>query len=207
MAVTISSMVKRWSALSRPLFKNALITPDGCKCAQGDVLSCAGFSDDDLRLMRQLRADVEVARILGISRKHSVLLRVVNDRTDGAPQVVLTDPEQVLGENASLLLAFWWHLESMNAAAWKVVEAAAQESWASSQGVAWDAAWKVVEAAGRTAAGFAAYGVAREVSWDTGRISVRASSEIQGMLVLEKYGRHLTFSRSSASTRGTKCAA
>jgi hypothetical protein len=95
--VTIEKMVERWSGLERPLFKGKLIDPDGCKCAQGDVLSCAGWTDEQLRSLVQENADREVAKILGISKTHSVWLRVVNDSVGGAPQVVLSNPEELVG--------------------------------------------------------------------------------------------------------------
>jgi hypothetical protein len=126
MSVSIESMVERWSGLDRPLFKGRLIDGDGCKCAQGDVLSCAGFTDDQLRSMTQDKADGEVAAILGISRTHAVLLRNVNDKVGGAPQLVLSDPAQVVGSKAPYLLAFWLHLDGLSDAAWAA---------------AWDATW------------------------------------------------------------------
>lgn len=58
MEVTIESMVNRWSGLERPLFRGKLIDKDGCKCAQGDVLACAGYTDEQLRNLEQLKADV-----------------------------------------------------------------------------------------------------------------------------------------------------
>ena len=157
--VTIETMVSRWSGLERPLFKGKLIDGDGCKCAQGDVLACAGFTDDQLRAMTQDKADAEVAAILGISRTHAVLLRNVNDKVGGAPQLVLSDPAQIVGDKAPILLAFWLHLDGLSATAWAAARAAA---WAT----AWDAA--------RDAAAY-------------------ASSEIQGIDLLEKQGREPFF--------------
>ena len=133
MSVSIETMVERWSGLSRPLFKGKLIDDYGCKCAQGDVLACAGFTDAQLRTMAQTKADAEVARILGISQTHAVLLRNVNDTVGGAPQLVLSDPVQILGDKAPLLLAFWLHLDKMTAAAWDAAGDAARSA-------AWDAA-------------------------------------------------------------------
>jgi len=162
MSVSIETMVERWSGLSRPLFKGKLIDDYGCKCAQGDVLACAGFTDAQLRTMTQTKADAEVARILGISQTHAVLLRNVNDTVGGAPQLVLSDPVQILGDKAPLLLAFWLHLDKMTAAAWDAARSAARSAaWDAAGDAAWDAAW---DAAG-------------------------ASSEIQGMDKLEKDGR------------------
>ena len=160
--VTIESIVERWTGLERPLFKGKLIDADGCKCAQGDALFCAGYTDAELRSMDQRKADKETARILGISITHSVLLRSVNDEQGGCPQLVLSNPEQIIGGKAPLLIAFWFHLDNMSAAAWDAAGAAA-----------WDAA--------RAAAGAAAGAAARAAAW--------ASSEIQGMDILEKDGR------------------
>ncbi len=136
MSVTIEAMIERWSGMDRPLFKGKLIDTDGCKCAQGDVLSCAGFTDEQLREMTQFNADKEVAQILGISRTHAVLLRNVNDKIGGAPQLVLSEPAQIIGDQAPLLLAFWLHLDGLSAVAWDAAGAAA-----------WDAAWAAAWAA------------------------------------------------------------
>ena len=202
MEITISSIVKRWSGLERPLFKGKLIDTDGCKCAQGDVLSCAGFSDDELRRMAQSKADVETARILEISMAHSILLRSVNDKAGGAPQIVLSNPEQILGEKAPLLLAFWLYLDGLSAAA----RAAA---WAAARAAAWDAAWDAAGAAAgdaaRDAAWAAAWAAAGAAAWAAAwaaagaaagaaaRAAAGASSEIQGMDKLEADGRQPYF--------------
>ena len=95
MEVTIESMVERWNSLDKPLIRGSLIDDDGRKCAQGDVLSCAGWSDDALRRMDQYTADAEVARILGISRTHAVLLRMVGDYGEGEADDVLRAPEKI----------------------------------------------------------------------------------------------------------------
>ena len=166
--VTIVTMTARWSGLERPLFKGKLIDNDGCKCAQGDVLFCAGYTDEQLRKMKQSKADVETARVLGISRTHAVLLRQVNDKVGGAPQLVLTNPEQIVGDKAPLLLAFWKYLDGMTDAARDAARVAARDA-------AWDAA--------RDAAGDAA------AAWD----AAWASSEIQGMDKLEADGRQPYF--------------
>nr|MBA3577456.1 hypothetical protein [Sphingomonas sp.] len=41
-------------------------------------------------------ADKEAAKLLDISIAHAILLRSVNDKADGAPSVVLTNPEKIL---------------------------------------------------------------------------------------------------------------
>ncbi len=182
--VTIQSMVERWSGLERPLFKGKLIDNDGCKCAQGDVLSCAGFSDDELRRMGQAKADKETARILGISKTHAVLLRQVNDSAGGAPQLVLSNPEQILGAKATILLAFWLHLDGMRDAA---------AAWAAARAAAWAAAWDAAWAAAELAAGAAARDAAGAAAWDAAWSAAWASHEIQGMDKLEADGRQPYF--------------
>jgi hypothetical protein len=189
MSVSIESMVERWSGLDRPLFKGRLIDGDGCKCAQGDVLSCAGFTDDQLRSMTQNKADGEVAAILGISRTHAVLLRNVNDKVGGAPQLVLSDPAQVVGSKAPYLLAFWLHLDGLSDATWNAAGYAAR---AATWDGAWDGAWAVAREAARGAAGYDACDAAWDAALDAAgaaRITSGTSSEIQGMDKLEADGR------------------
>jgi hypothetical protein len=186
--VTIDTMLERWSGLERPLFKGKLIDAEGCKCAQGDVLFCAGFTDAQLRNMEQSEADKETAKILGISRTHAVLLRYVNDKSSGCPQLVLSNPEQIIGDKAPILLAFWLYLDSMSKAA------------------SWDAGWEAtledaleairkaaVESAGEaaqdTAWSAAAWEAARYAAW----VTPWASTEIQGMDKLEADGREPYF--------------
>jgi hypothetical protein len=184
--IAIETIVSRWSGLERPLFKGKLIDSDGCKCAQGDVLSCVGFSDEQLYKMEQRDADIETAKALGISVTHSVLLRSVNDKVDGAPQIVLTNPEQVLGDKAPYLLAFWLYLDQMSVAAWDL-------AW----DAAGDAAPAAAGAAAPAAAGAAAWDVAGAAAWAAAGAAAGAaawsSSEIQGMDKLEADGRQPYF--------------
>ena len=131
MTITPEFMVQRWTdPKSRPLFKGSLIDETGCKCAQGDVLACSGWTDEQLRAMTQDSADSEVAKILGISRAHAVLLRQVNDAKDGCPQEVLSNPEKVLGDQADKVLSFWLRLDGLTS-----------EQWDAARAAAWDAAW------------------------------------------------------------------
>jgi hypothetical protein len=159
--VSIEMMVARWSDPSaRPLFKGKLIDDDGCCCAQGDVLRVCGWSDDRLRSVEQIEADGEVARALGITLTHAVLLRQINDQQDGCPQDVLAHPERILGDQASRILAFWHRLDAMTpkqwAAAWEAAgdtaeAAAGATSGATSGAAAWAAAGAAGDAAGATA--------------------------------------------------------
>ena len=150
-------------------------------------------SDDRLREAEQAWADAEVARLLGISRAHSCLLRIVNDRQDGCPQDVLLRPEKVLGDQARLVLAFWWRLDAMTAEQWEAVDAAAKT-------IEPDATWSAVwarSAAGppaALAAGIAAkhgtWGVARAVAGDA---ATRATHEIQGAAVMREREQPFVF--------------
>jgi hypothetical protein len=189
--VTIDTMLERWSGLERPLFKGKLIDAEGCKCAQGDVLFCAGFTDAQLRNMEQSKADRETAKILGISRTHAVLLRNVNDKSSGCPQLVLSNPEQIIGDKAPILLAFWLYLDSMSKAAQDAARAAGWAvGWAVAQDVAKDAAKDAARAASQDAAWDAAWSAAtQDVGWAAGW----ASTEIQGMDKLEADGREPYF--------------
>lgn len=168
-------------------FKGSLVSEDGtCMCAQGQVLHfLGGLSVKDLRSIGQCQADERVAELLGISTAHSALLRIVNDSWDGAPMCVIRNPEQVLGDNAITVLAFWRHLDQITPAQWKAAWAAAwaaavAAAGAAARAAAVEAAWEAaVEAAGEAAveaAWEAAVEAAVEVAW--------ATNEIQGAAVL-----------------------
>jgi hypothetical protein len=202
MTITPEFMVQRWTdPKSRPLFKGSLIDETGCKCAQGDVLACSGWTDEQLRAMTQDSADSEVAKILGISRAHAVLLRQVNDAKDGCPQEVLSNPEKVLGDQADKVLSFWLRLDGLTSEQWDAAGAAARDA-------AWDAAWDAARAAAgaaardaawyaaRDAAWDAAWGAARDAAWsaawsaagDAARAAAGAANEIQGAAIMREKG-------------------
>ena len=106
-------------------FKGSLISDDGCMCAQGQVLHLiGGMSPDELRRIKQSEADRKTAEIMGISRAHAVLLRLVNDSQPGAPTCVIREPEKVIGSEAQRVLAFWRHLDRMTEDDWRTVCAA-----------------------------------------------------------------------------------
>ena len=149
-------------------FKGRLVSDDGsCMCAQGQALHFLGkYSAIGLRNIDQATADKKVAELFGISRAHSVLLRIVNDRQDGAPASVIRNPEQVLGDQAHVVLAFWLHLDHMTAAAWAA-------AWAAAGAAARDAGWAAAWAAAGDAAG--------------------ASNEIQGAAVMRANGQSFFF--------------
>ena len=165
-------------------FKGALVSQDGsCMCAQGQALHfLAGLSVGQLREIKQDEADRRVAEIFGISRALAVLLRIVNDGQPGAPSCVIRNPEQVLGDQAPAVLAFWRHLDRMTratrAAAW---EAAREAAWAAAREAAGEAARAAAGAAARAAAGAAAWAAAG------------ATCEIQGAAVMRERNQSFFF--------------
>ena len=200
--ITPESMVQRWTdPKARPLFRGSLIDDDGCKCAQGDVLACAGWTDDQLRGLSQDKADMEVAKVLGISTAHAVLLRGVNDKKDGCPQDVLAAPEKILGDQAGKLLAFWLHLDRMTCDDWEKVAAARTAAraaaWDAARAAAWAAAWAAAGAAARDAAGAAAGAAARDAAgaaaWAAAWTAAWAANEIQGAAIMRKQGQPFFF--------------
>ena len=162
--LTPEIVADRFAGADRPLFKGKLIDggdDDVCYCAQGWILHWSGWSDDRLRSVEQKEADEAVAKQLGISTAHSILLRQVNDSKEGCPQDVLTAPEKVLGDQAHRVLAFWRRLDAMTPDDWK----------------------KVIDAR------YAAGGAARYAAGDAARYAAWASNEIQGAAVLKEQGR------------------
>ena len=158
-------------------FKEKLVNDDGsCMCAQGQALHfLGGLTVDELRDINQGDADLQVAKLFGISLAHSILLRNINDNREGAPSCVIRNPEQVLGYQAQTVLAFWRHLDRMTPAAWEAVREAAEAvslSWAA----AGSAAYQVVGAAAWEAAGAAAWNAVGA----TAGAAAGATSEIQG---------------------------
>jgi hypothetical protein len=190
-------------------FKGKLVSNDGCMCAQGQALHfLKGLSVDELRCIHQDSADKQVAELLGISNTHSVLLRSVNDTQEGAPSSVIRNPEQVLGDQAEALLAFWWHLDRMTPAAWEAVavEATARdkkepwvESWLTADRVADRNASKAARKASMITKIAAQQGcrlgvltAAKTADWAAGlterlqasRAAAGASNEIQGAIYM-----------------------
>lgn len=169
----LEEMVARWSSPdARPLFKGVLIDAHGCCCAQGDVLRMCGWTDSQLYSMKQATADREVARRLGISLTHSILLRQVNDRADGCPQDVLAHPERILGDQAQRILSFWRRLDVMTS-----------DQWEAARKLAWGATRIKALVAARAAAGAAAslaWDAAWAAAWSATGAAAGASMEIQG---------------------------
>jgi len=185
----IASAVARWEdPTRRPLFKGKLVDRDGCMCAQGDILHHElGWSVEKLRRTAQVEADREVARALDISVAHAILLRNVNDSEPGAPSIVLTNPEKVIGDQAPTILAFWRHLDRMTDEQWAAARDAARDAaWDAARDAARDAAWD----AARDAARDAAWAAAWDAAWDAASYAV---AEIMGARVLRERGTPFFF--------------
>ena len=204
----IQSIIARWDSGDGKPYKGSLIDWDayeadpenmGCMCAQGQVLALAGgWSPEKLRYTAQSKADAETAKLLNISRAHAILLRNINDKADGAPSIVLTDPGKVLGDKWSKLLDFWWLFHKYMADDWRKVGAAWDAARAAAGDAAWDAAWAAAGdaacAAARAAAGDAACAAACAAAWDAAWDAARAAAgdaagEIQGYDILIEQGR------------------
>ena len=116
--------------------------------------------------------------MLGISIAHAILLRRINDSKPGAPSVVLTDPAQVLGDQAHIVLAFWRHLDRMAPAQWIAVRDAVHVA-------AWHAAWHAAGVVAGTVARRAAVVASGDAGW--------ATNEIQGAAVMRAKGQAFYF--------------
>jgi hypothetical protein len=192
-------------------FKGSLVSEDGsCMCAQGQVLHFLDkLNPDDLRMISQADADKRVAEIFGISNAHSVLLRIVNDRQDGAPTSVIRNPEQVLGDQSHVVLAFWRRLDQMNDKSWAAARAAARAAAGDAAEAAWDAArtaartaawdaarvaaWDAARVAAWDAAWDAAGDAAKDAAWDAAEAAAGASNEIQGGAGMRAKGQPFLF--------------
>jgi hypothetical protein len=154
-AASIAELIARWDANEGKPYKGSLIDwdsydgegepPLSCMCAQGQVLHVyGGWEPRKLRDTEQSQADLETAKLLNISRAHAILLRNVNDKTDGAPSVVLTDPGKVLGDQWSKLLDFWWAFDQFTGADWQKVVAARAAARDAAGAAAGAAAWEIM---------------------------------------------------------------
>jgi hypothetical protein len=182
----IEELIVRWAAGEIPA-KRELVDEYGCMCAQGQVLHyCGGWSKDRLAEVNQREADRAVAKLLGISITHAVLLRQVNDREGGKPAEALTAPEKILGSQAATLLAFWRHLDTLTPQQLQSVIPA----WN------FDAASAALAAA-EAAAGTEAWNVARASVWTSDFFGIsaitNATAEILGAEVLRQQGRKFHF--------------
>ena len=200
----IAELIAQWDSNEGRPFKGSLIdaaaykaNPDSpsCMCAQGQALHyIGGRSIEWLQNVEQSEADAETAKLLGISRAHAILLRSVNDSVDGAPSIVLTNPEKVIGDQAHIVLAFWLHLDAMTAEQWDAARAA---TWDAARAAAQDAARAATWAAARAAAGAAAQDAAWAAAWDAARAAAGAAAgatnEIQGAAVMRANGTPFYF--------------
>ena len=189
---TIDELLDYWQG-NIP-FKKKLVSDDGtCMCAQGQALHfLGGLTVDELRDINQRDADRQVAKLFGISLAHSILLRNINDNREGAPSCVIRNPEQVLGDQAQTVLAFWRHLDRMTPADKEAVREAARAvslSWESAVSLSWatvgEAVWEAAPAVALALAGEAAGAAAREAAG--------ATSEIQSAAVIRANNQPFAF--------------
>ena len=156
--------------------------PTTCMCAQGQALyMIGGYSEEQLRNTEQEMADKEVARLLGISVAHSVLLRQINDSQPGAPSDVLTNPEKYLGKNYQTVLNFWTVMDNLTEDNWKEVVRRYNALDDAAGYAAWDAARYAAWYAARVAAGYAAGYAAWYAAWSAARYAAGyAAYELMG---------------------------
>ena len=103
-----------------------------------------------------------------------------NDTEDGAPSVVIRNPEKVIGDQAHILLAFWRHLDRMSPDDWITLDSA----WASTEASALDSSWASAEDSARDISWASAGDSAGDSSW----ASAGATNEIQGAAVMRAKG-------------------
>jgi hypothetical protein len=189
---TIDELLDYWQG-NIP-FKKKLVNDDGSlMCAQIQALHfLGGLTVDELRNIDQRDVDLRVAKLFGISLAHSILLRNINDTQDGAPTCVIRNPEQVLGDQAQTVLAFWRHLDRMTPADKEAVREAARAvslSWESAVSLSWatvgEAVWEAAPAVALALAGEAAGAAAREAAG--------ATSEIQSAAVIRANNQPFAF--------------
>jgi hypothetical protein len=203
----LADLIARWGTDEGKPYKGSLIdldayheNPDnlGCMCAQGQVLHLiGGWPPERLKYASLSEVDVETARLLKISRAHAALLRIINDRRDGAPATVITDPGAVLGEKWRSVLDFWHHIDNIGSDEWVVVLAAARDdtgytAWAAARAAAQTAADDPAAYAAWEAA-YAAWPGGGSAVWAAARATAAATAEIQGADILRDQGRALFF--------------
>ena len=208
MNTAAETLLAFWEEPRNIPFKNSLISseppkdgdePTTCMCAQGQALyMIGGYSEEQLHAIEQREADKEVARLLGISVAHSILLRQINDGQPGAPSDVLTNPEKYLGKNYETVLNFWTFIDSLTEDNWNEVArryndlepAAGVAAWDAARDAAWVAAWDAARDAAWDAAWDAARDAARYATWGAAR---DATYELIGMHTLLDQGKTLMF--------------
>jgi len=194
---TIEQLIEKWDSPDGHPYKGKLIdwkayeadpTNIGCMCAQGQALHLlGGMSPEKISTMEQADADKETAKLLDISRTHAVLLRNTNDSIDGAPAIVLTHPEKVIGDQAQTVLAFWRHMDRMIAKQWAAGAVAAMYATGALADAKY-AVWVAAESADMDAAWAAAS------AWNAAGDAARcATYEIQGAAIMRKNGTPFSF--------------
>jgi hypothetical protein len=219
-AHNLEALLELWDSPEGHPYKGVLFNraaynrdPDdiSCMCAQGQVLHfLGGVEPEALADFAQIKADREVAALLGISVTHSVLLRQINDSVDGAPAVVITNPAAVLGDQADTVLAFWRHLDRMTVEQCAAArDAAGNAAWSAAGNAAWNAArdaagnaawsaagnaaWNAARDAAGNAAGNAAWNAAWDAAWNAAWDAAGASNEIQGAALMLERGQNFYF--------------
>jgi hypothetical protein len=150
---------------------------------------------------------IATAELLGISRGHAILFYRFADDGNVGNSIVLTRPEQVIGENAKLILAFFKYLDAATTCDWQRYAFAAanvdRRSGAKANYIVNKAAktshlysWGDVSDAGALVAHIATDGRAVEAYANLGSVcwsSHCAASEIQGYKILAAQGKPLFF--------------
>jgi len=211
MTQTIEQMLARWETDEGKPYKGKLVderayaqdpTNIGCMCAQGQALHLiGGMPVDEIALLEQREADTRVMEIFSIPRGQAILLRNINDSQDGAPAIVITHPDKVLGDQAQAVLTFFRYIDSLDNAGWQKVAAARaaarDAAWAAARAAARDAAWAAAGDAAGDAAFAGAWAAAFAGAWAAARdaafAGAWAANEIQGASILEKDGKPLFF--------------
>ena len=203
--ITLKELLTRWDSKGGHPGTGELVnmyayhrdpTNPQCMCAQGQGLHfLGGITAEDLSKMPQHEADQRFADLLNISRAHSVLLRVINDGHPGAPSIVLTHPEKVLGDQAQTVLAFWRHLDRMTS-----------DQWAAARTSAGVAVWTSAQIDAGIAAQIFAQISVQDAFWHTAGTSIKdafwhtvqnaaggATCEIQGAAIMRAKGQAFYF--------------
>lgn len=150
---------------------------------------------------------IATAELLGISRGHAILFYRFADDGNIGNSIVLTHPEQVIGENAKWILAFFKYLDAATTGDWQRYAFAAanvdRDSGAEAGDIVNKAAktsdlysWGDVSDAGALVAHMATDGRAVEAYATLGSVcwsSHCAASEIQGGKILAAQGTPLFF--------------
>lgn len=165
---------------TRPTLSHFLCDEHNCMCAQGAILHhMSRVSCVRLREMDQHVADKKVARKLGISMFHSILIRKVNDSKDGCPEDAIRgeiDPEagiRVVGPQAAEMFAWGRRLDRLTTDETERLDEPESDT-------PWVAAWVAARDAARISTREAASDTALEAAIDT------ASDAAAALLIRDK---------------------